>query len=149
MYAEGDAVDSITVINALQARGILDEVGGKAVINTLASTVPSVSNARRYAEIVRETSTYRGLIKAGTQIADLGYQRLGDPQEAVDRAEQVVFEIANQRISSDFSPIKDLLNASLRADHPAAQERPRHHRRAQRFPRPRPDHRRLPAAPTC
>ena len=113
MYAEGEAVDSITVINALQARGILEDVGGKAAINTLASTVPSVSNARRYAEIVRETSTYRGLIKAGTQIADLGYQRLGDPREAVDRAEQVVFEIANQRISSDFSPIKELLNASF------------------------------------
>ena len=64
MYAEGEAVDSITVINALQARGILEDVGGKAAINTLASTVPSVSNARRYAEIVRETSTYRGLIRA-------------------------------------------------------------------------------------
>jgi replicative DNA helicase len=113
MYAEGDAVDSITVVNALQAKGILEDVGGKAVINTLASTVPAVSNARRYAEIVKETSTYRGLIRAGTEIADLGYQRLGDPREAVDKAEQVVFEIANERVTSDFSPIQELLNASF------------------------------------
>ncbi len=113
MYAEGDAVDSITVVNALQAKGILEDVGGKAVINTLASTVPAVSNARRYAEIVKSLSTYRGLIGAGQQIAELGYQRLGEPREAVDKAEQVVFEIANQRVSSDFSPIKELLNASF------------------------------------
>ena len=113
MFAEGDAVDSITVISALQARGILDEVGGKAYVNTLASTVPSVVNASRYAAIVREASTYRSLIKAGTQIADLGYARLGDPHDAVDKAEQVVFEIANQRISTDFSPIDELLVASF------------------------------------
>jgi replicative DNA helicase len=113
MYAEGDAVDSITVVNALQAKGILEDVGGKAVINTLASTVPAVSNARRYAEIVKETSTYRGLIRAGTEIADLGYQRLGDPREAVDKAEQAVFQIANQRVTSDFSPINELLHASF------------------------------------
>ena len=78
MYAEGQAVDSITVINALQAnRGILEDVGGKAAINTLASTVPSVANASRYAEIVRETSTYRSLIRAGTEIAELGLPAAG------------------------------------------------------------------------
>jgi len=113
MYAEGQAVDSITVINALQGRGILEEVGGKAAVNTLASTVPAVSNAQRYAEIVRETSTYRSLIRAGTEIATLGYSRLGEPREAVDRAEQIVFDIANQRVTSDFSSIQDLLQGSF------------------------------------
>jgi replicative DNA helicase len=113
MFAEGHAVDSITVIDALQARGILAEVGGKATINTLAATVPAVANARRYAEIVRDTSMYRSLIRAGTEIAELGYSRLGEPREAVDRAEQVVFEIANQRVSSDFSSIQDLLHQSF------------------------------------
>ena len=53
--------------------------------------MPSVANARRYAEIVRDASTFRSLIRAGTEIADLGYERLGDPREAVDKAEQVVF----------------------------------------------------------
>jgi len=113
MYAEGEAVDSITVTNALQARGVLEEVGGKAAVTTLANTVPSVANARRYAEIVRDASLYRSLIRAGTEIADLGYQRLGDPREAVDKAEQAVFQIANQRVTSDFSSINELLHASF------------------------------------
>ena len=46
MYGEGGTIDSITLINALQNRGLLDEVGGKAVVHTLASTVPAVANAR-------------------------------------------------------------------------------------------------------
>src|SRR5512133_157548 len=113
VYAEGGTVDSITLINALQNRGLLDDVGGKAAVHTLASTVPAVANASRYAEIVRDASTYRNLIRAGTEIAQLGYDRLGEPQELVDRAEQVVFGIADQRISSDFSPITVLLNESF------------------------------------
>jgi replicative DNA helicase len=113
LYGEGGTVDSITLINALQNRGQLDEVGGKAAVHTLASTVPAVANAYRYAEIVRESSTYRNLIRAGTEIAQLGYERLGEPQELVDQAEQVVFSIADQRITSDFSPISTLLNESF------------------------------------
>ena len=106
VYAEGGTVDSITLINSLQNQGQLDEVGGKAAVNTLASTVPA-------AEIVRDASTYRNLIRAGTQIAQLGYERLGEPQELVDQAEQVVFGIADQRITSDFFPIAGLLNDSF------------------------------------
>ncbi len=113
VYAEGGTVDSITLINALQNQGQLEEVGGKAAVHTLASTVPAVANAYRYAEIVRDASTYRNLIRAGTQIAQLGYERLGEPQELVDQAEQVVFGIADQRITSDFFPISGLLNDSF------------------------------------
>ena len=79
LYGDGGTVDSITLINALQNLGQLEEVGGKAAVNTLASTVPAVANAYRYAEIVRDASTYRNLIRAGTQIAQLGYERLGEP----------------------------------------------------------------------
>ncbi len=96
VYAEGGTVDTITLTNALQNRGLLDEVGGKAAVHTLASTVPAVANAHRYAEIVQ-----------------LGYERLGEPQELVDQAEQVVFSIADQRIATDFSPIATLLNESF------------------------------------
>ncbi|MDX6496703.1 MAG: replicative helicase [Gaiellales bacterium] len=113
LYGEGGTVDSITLINALQNLGQLEEVGGKAAVHTLASTVPAVANAYRYAEIVRDASTYRNLIRAGTEIAQLGYERLGEPRELVDRAEQTVFGIADQRISSDFSPISTLLNESF------------------------------------
>ena len=132
-------------INALQARGILEDVGGKAAINTLASTVPSVSNARRYAEIVRETSTYRGLIRAGTRDRrprlpaagrSAGGGRQGRAGRVRDRQPARL-----QRLQPDQGAAERL----VRADLGAAQERPRHHRRAQRLPRPRPDHRRLPA----
>ena len=88
-------------------------MGGKAVVHTLAATVPAAANARHYAQIVRDAATYRSLIRAGTEIATLGYEHLGEPTEVVDKAEQIVFGIADQRISGDFAAIKTLLNDSF------------------------------------
>jgi replicative DNA helicase len=113
MYGRGDVVDTITLTSALGSRGLLDDVGGKAVVHTLAATVPAAANARHYAQIVRDTATCRGLIRAGTEIATLGYEHVGEPQELVDRAEQIVFSIADQRISGDFERIDGLLKQSF------------------------------------
>ena len=46
--------DVITVYEHLQSIGKSEEVGGLAYLNALAQYVPSASNIRRYAEIVRE-----------------------------------------------------------------------------------------------
>jgi replicative DNA helicase len=113
MYGSGETVDSITLTNALSTRGLLDQVGGRAVVHTLASTVPAAANARHYADIVRDAATYRSLIRAGTEIAELGYEHVGEPQELVDQAEQIVFSIADQRISHDFTPLNSLLVESF------------------------------------
>ena len=113
MYGKGEVVDSITLTSALDHRGVLDDVGGKPVVHTLAATVPAAANARHYAQIVRDTATYRGLIRAGTDIASLGYEHVGEPHELVDRAEQIVFSIADQRISGDFERIDGLLKQSF------------------------------------
>jgi replicative DNA helicase len=109
MYGSGESIDSITLTNALANRGALDDVGGRAIVHTLASTVPAAANARHYAQIVCDAATCRSLIRAGTQIAELGYERVGQPPELVDQAEQIVFSIADQRISHDFAPINTLL----------------------------------------
>jgi replicative DNA helicase len=113
MYGQGEVVDSITLTNGLSNRGLLDGVGGKPFVHTLAATVPAAANARHYAQIVRDTATYRGLIRAGTDIATLGYDHIGDPPDLVDKAEQIVFSIADQRISGDFERIDGLLKQSF------------------------------------
>jgi replicative DNA helicase len=113
MYGRGDAIDSITLANELSNRGVLEEVGGRAAVSTLAATVPAAANAPHYARIVRDTASYRGLIRAGTDIATLGYERHGEPSDLVDRAEQIVFEIADHRIKGDFHGIDGLLQRTF------------------------------------
>ncbi len=83
--------------------------GGKVRIHELAALVPAAANAAHYARIVREMATLRGLIRAGNEIARLGIDRPRETPELVDRAEQTIFELAQSRVTQDFSHIEELL----------------------------------------
>jgi len=113
LYAQSEPVDAITLVDALEERSQLDEVGGRQRIQELASLVPATANAAHYARIVHELATLRGLIRAGGQIAQLGWDRPGETSDLVDRAEQIVFDLSQQRVTSEFSHIETLLKESF------------------------------------
>jgi replicative DNA helicase len=113
LYAKGEPVDAITVVDELDRTGGLSDVGGPERVHELATLVPAASNAAHYARIVSEMSTLRGLIRAGNDIARLGFDRPGETIELVDRAEQIVFDLSQQRVSSEFAHIDDLLKESF------------------------------------
>src|SRR5439155_13655589 len=91
----------------------LDAAGGAERVHELATLVPAASNAPHYARIVSEMATLRGLIRAGNDIARLGFDRPGDTVELVDRAESIVFNLSQQRVSSEFAHIDELLKDSF------------------------------------
>ncbi|HWQ24324.1 MAG TPA: replicative DNA helicase [Gaiellaceae bacterium] len=113
LWSKGEPVDAITLANELDERGELEGVGGQARVAELAALVPSTSNVEHYARIVKEMATLRGLVRAGQEIARLGQERPGEVTDLVDRAEQIVFELAQQRVTSDFSHIEQLLKESF------------------------------------
>jgi replicative DNA helicase len=113
LYAKGEPVDAITLADELDERGDLDDAGGKVRIQELAATVPATANAGHYAQILRETSTLRGLIRAGGEIARLGWERPGEATELVDQAEQIVFDLSQQRARGEFTHIEELLKESF------------------------------------
>jgi replicative DNA helicase len=113
LWAKGEPVDAITLANELDERGHLEGIGGQARVAELAALVPSTSNVEHYARIVKEMATLRGLVRAGQEITRLGQDRPGEVIDLVDRAEQIVFELAQQRVTSDFSHIEALLKESF------------------------------------
>src|SRR3954451_10129884 len=113
LYGKGEPVDAITVVDELDKTGMLDAAQGAARVHELAALVPAASNAAHYGRIVREMSTLRGLIRAGNDIARLGFDRPGETIELVDRAEQIVFDLSQQRVSTEFAHIDELLKDSF------------------------------------
>ncbi len=113
LYGKGEPVDAITLANELDERSELERVGGSAKIAELAALVPSTSNAEHYARIVKEMATLRGLVRVGQEIQRLGQDRPGQTTDLVDRAEQMVFELAQERVTGDFAHINDLLKESF------------------------------------
>jgi replicative DNA helicase len=113
LYARGEPVDAITLVDELEQRGELEDAGGRSRVHELAALVPASANAGHYARIVREMATLRGLIRVGSEISTLGWERVGEPADLVDRAEQIVFELSQSRVSTEFSHIEALLKESF------------------------------------
>jgi replicative DNA helicase len=113
LYDKGDEVDVVTVSAELDRQGVLDRVGGRDFIHTLAEIVPAAANAGQYATIVREQSVLRSLIQVGNEIAELGYQHPDTIAALLDRSEQRVFAISQQRRVAEFQHIKDILTANF------------------------------------
>ena len=95
LAGESKPCDVVTVSQQLERTGQLDGAGGLAYLSSVARDTPSAANVRAYAEIVRERSLLRQLIRAGTDIAAAAFKNEGETaRDLVDRAEQRVFEIA-------------------------------------------------------
>ena len=104
--------DVITVYEQLQAQGKADEIGGLAYLNSLAQYVPSATNIRRYAEIVRERSILRKLVAASDEIATQAFNTHGKPVDKIlDEAEQKIFHIGEEgsRMKQGFQSMDSLV----------------------------------------
>ena len=104
--------DVITVFEHLQSLGKAEEVGGLAYLNSLAQYVPSASNIRRYAELVRERSILRKLVSASDEIATNAFNPQGKPvAKILDEAEQKIFNIGEEgsRMKQGFQGMDTLV----------------------------------------
>ena len=89
--------DVITVSEYIQNQGKTAEMGGLGYLNSLAQYVPSASNIRRYAEIVRERSILRKLVSASDEIATNAFNPQGKAIDRIlDEAEQKIFNIGEE-----------------------------------------------------
>jgi replicative DNA helicase len=105
-------VDVVSVFVQLQNEGKENEAGGLGYINSLAQYVPSASNIRRYAEIVRERSILRKLVAASDEIATKAFNPQGQAvAEILDECEQKLLSIgsAGSRLKQGFQPMSRLV----------------------------------------
>lgn len=113
---EGKPFDVVTLAEELERHKGLDGIGGMSYLGALAKDTPSAANIQAYADIVREHSVVRQLIRVGTEIADSGFRPEGrQSAELLDVAERKVFDIAEQRSrgGDGFQPAKKLVTKAL------------------------------------
>lgn len=106
-------VDLVTLTEELKATGKLEEVGGADYLASLTSVVPTAANVQHYAKIVREKAMLRSLISAATQIVGRCYEDQDDADALLDRAEQLLFEIANRSLGAQAEPLKGMLSRTM------------------------------------
>ncbi|MCC3870011.1 replicative DNA helicase [Terrisporobacter mayombei] len=109
LNSNNEPIDLITLIEELRKEGHLDNVGGISYLTSLSTIVPTTSNVKYYANIVKEKSVMRQLIKASNEIINLGYDASTDVQEILDQAEKSIFDISQEKSGDDIQPINLVL----------------------------------------
>ena len=104
--------DVITVFEQLKNQGKAQEMGGLTYLNSLAQYVPSATNIRRYAEIVRERAILRKLVTASDEISTNAFNPQGKTVERIlDEAEAKIFAIGEEgsRNKQGFQSLDNLV----------------------------------------
>lgn len=109
LFERAEPIDLITISEQLKSRGTLETVGGLEYLTTVANAVPTTANARHYAKIVEEKSLLRKLIKASSDVVNMGYEASEDVAYVLDKAEKSIFDILQKRNVKGFTPIKEVL----------------------------------------
>lgn len=113
LFEKHKPVDLLTLTEELKSREELEQVGGSARLGELTNYVPTAANATSYAEIVASKAVRRRLIKASTEIAELGYDEETTTQELLGQAESELFSVSDQSLKQDLTSIDTILDDSF------------------------------------
>ena len=110
LFSKGNPIDLLSLSARLKEKDELDQIGGNTYITEIISAVPTSTNIRHYAEIVRKKYTMRNLISASEKILDLGYNEAAELEELLDSAEKHLFKVTNFSGTHKFIELKDALD---------------------------------------
>ncbi|NLZ81096.1 MAG: replicative DNA helicase [Clostridiales bacterium] len=113
LYNEGKPVDLITLQERLREKAVPAEVCSIEFVRELINAVPTSANIKHYAEIVREKSTLRKIIKVNQDIENECYQDQEKLENILESTEKKIFNLLQNRNNGDYVPIKDVVIRAL------------------------------------
>jgi replicative DNA helicase len=109
----GRPIDLVTLGDELRRGGEFEQVGGATYIASLIDGVPRADSIEHYAKLVKHKAMLRRMISASNQIAALCFEEADDADTIVDKAEQMIFQIAEDRIRQGFRYIGEVAQRRL------------------------------------
>ncbi|MDD3646238.1 MAG: replicative DNA helicase [Candidatus Gracilibacteria bacterium] len=110
LYKLNKPIDLITVKEKLDDKKILDKIGGISYLTELTEIVPTTANIFEYAQIVKNKSVLRKLIRSGNDIIACGYDEDKPINELLEKAEKSLFGVTQTFIKNKLVHINDILS---------------------------------------
>ncbi|MBI3794229.1 MAG: replicative DNA helicase [Nitrospinae bacterium] len=114
LYEKNEPVDIITVSEHLRKKKLLDDVGGTDYLAKLAELTPTASNVGTHAKIVKEKALLRKLVVTAGEVMNLGYEDSDDVDDIIDRAEKLIFDLAQDRLKENAKDIKTIVKETIK-----------------------------------
>ncbi len=113
LYNRNERPDVVTLTEELRKRGDLEAIGGPAAIGQLFESGTTSANLEQHVRIVHSKFILRSLINSTNEIQQECYSAGEETTEILDRAEQRIFQITDQRVRQGFVPLRDLLKPAF------------------------------------
>lgn len=113
LFEKHKPVDLLTLTDELKRKKQLEEIGGSAYLTELTNYVPTAAHAETYAEMVAQKAIRRRLIKASSEIAEMGYDEEHSTQELLEQAEAELFSVSDQSLKQDLVSLESILTESF------------------------------------
>lgn len=107
LYNKGSPIDLAVLAEELKTSKQLDEVGGYAYLTQISGRIPTTAQAGYFIEKVRELYLLRELIKVATTAVEDCFSYSGGMEEFIDRVEQDIFRVTQDRISDAAQSMKE------------------------------------------
>jgi len=113
LYERHRPVDLLTLTDELKKKDELEMIGGSAYLTELTNYVPTAAHAEAYAELVAQKAVRRRLIKASSEISEMGFDEDTSTQELLEKAEAELFSVSDQSLKQDLVSIESILTESF------------------------------------
>lgn len=120
LYQEGKPADLVTLQNKLHEMDVPAELCSVEFISGVISSVPTSANIKYYADIVKDKAVLRRLIRVSEEISNECYQDTESLDNLLDNTEKQIFDVVQNRSTSDFVPIKQVALETLESIQSAA-----------------------------
>ena len=113
LYNKNSNIDYVAIIEKLKKSKTLEDAGGTYYITGLTNSAPSSQNIEYYANIVKEKSTLRNIIKIAKDISEEAYDNKEELVAILDKAEQSLFTLSQDSDKKQFEDIEPILREVL------------------------------------
>lgn len=113
IYRLGHPIDSAVLAEELRKRNLLDSVGGLAQISHITNRIPTTAHRAYFIQQVKEAQILRDLIRVATGAVEDCYQFTGGIQEFIDKIEQNVFSVTQDRVSDAVTDMDKPVNEAF------------------------------------
>lgn len=123
LYNLGQPVDLVTLQEKLKEKDVPEQIGSIEFIRQLMDSVPTAANVKYYANIVKDKAILRRLIKITEGISNECYLNKEKLEVILEDTEKQIFDVVQNRSTSDFVSIKDIVLQSLESIEAAAKSK--------------------------
>lgn len=122
IHGEGKPVDLVTLQERLKSMDVPPEISSLEFLRELLSAIPTSANVKHYANIVKEKSLLRNVIKVNEEITNECYLGKESADAILEETEKQLFRLLQSRGADDITPIKDVVMEAVNRIEMAARQ---------------------------